>query len=183
MSPLRGPDRSGGDQGPDPREVIEAEAMLSGTGAGAEGGIVVPWPLLFRHRMHHRVARSDRYQWWVLWTVLAGLLSVNITFTVFVVALPEVARQLHTSVTTLTWTSTGPLLAFGVAAPVLGKLGDLRGYRKLYLWGLVRSRRQRGADRLGPDRRGPDRRPPVRRHPGSGHRGRLDGPGAPGLLP
>jgi MFS family permease len=133
---LRGPDRSGGDQGLDPSEVIEAEAMLSGTGAGAEGGIVVPWPLLFRHRMHHRVARSDRYQWWVLWTVLAGLLSVNITFTVFVVALPEVARQLHTSVTTLTWTSTGPLLAFGVAAPVLGKLGDLRGYRKLYLWGL-----------------------------------------------
>ncbi len=68
--------------------------------------------------------------------MLAGLLSVNITFTVFVVALPQVARQLHTSVSTLTWTSTGPLLAFGVAAPVLGKLGDLRGYRRLYLWGL-----------------------------------------------
>ena len=97
----------------------------------------MPWPVLFRHRMHHRVASSDRYQWWVLWTVLAGLLSVNITFTVFVVALPQVARQLHTSVTTLTWTSTGPLLAFGVAAPVLGKLGDLRGYRRLYLWGLA----------------------------------------------
>jgi MFS family permease len=72
----------------------------------------------------------------VLWTVLAGLLSVNITFTVFVVALPQVAEQLHTSVSTLTWTSTGPLLAFGVAAPILGKLGDLRGYRRLYLWGL-----------------------------------------------
>ena len=110
--------------------------MLSGTGAGAEGGIVVPWPLLFRHRIHHRVAGSDRYQWWVLWTVLAGLLSVNITFTVFVVALPQVAAELHTSVSTLTWTSTGPLLAFGVAAPILGKLGDLRGYRRLYLWGL-----------------------------------------------
>jgi MFS family permease len=39
-------------------------------------------------------------------------------------------------VSTLTWTSTGPLLAFGVAAPILGKLGDLRGYRRLYLWGL-----------------------------------------------
>jgi len=136
VAPTRGPRRSGGDQGFDTGEVIEAEAMLSRTGAGAEGGIVVPWPVLFRHRMHHRVAGSDRYQWWVLWTVLAGLLSVNITFTVFVVALPQVARELHTSVTTLTWTSTGPLLAFGVAAPVLGKLGDLRGYRRLYLWGL-----------------------------------------------
>ena len=117
-------------------EVIDAEVMVSGSGAGAEGAIVVPWAVLFRHRIHRRVARSERYQWWVLWTVLAGLLSVNITFTVFVVALPQVAEQLHTSVSTLTWTSTGPLLAFGVAAPVLGKLGDLRGYRKLYLWGL-----------------------------------------------
>ena len=136
MSPVRGPDRPGEDQAFGPDEVRSAEALLSGTGAGAEGGIVVPWPILFRHRVHRRLTRSDRYQWWVLWTVLAGLLSVNITFTVFVVALPQVARQLHTSVSTLTWTSTGPLLAFGVAAPVLGKLGDLRGYRKLYLWGL-----------------------------------------------
>jgi DHA2 family multidrug resistance protein-like MFS transporter len=136
VSPLRGPDRPSDDQGFDAREVLEAEALLSKTGAGADGGIVIPWPILFRHRMHHRVASSDRYQWWILWTVLAGLLSVNITFTVFVVALPQVAHQLHTSVSTLTWTSTGPLLAFGVAAPVLGKLGDLRGYRRLYLWGL-----------------------------------------------
>jgi MFS family permease len=118
-------------------EAIPTESLLGGTGTGAEGGIVVPWPVLFRHRLHHRLSSSERYPWWVLWTVLAGLLSVNITFTVFVVALPEVATELHTTVPTLTWTSTGPLLAFGVAAPVLGKLGDLRGYRRLYLWGLV----------------------------------------------
>jgi hypothetical protein len=136
MSPVRGPEQPGQGQAFELDEVRSAEALLSGTGAGAEGGIVVPWPILFRHRVHRRLTRSDRYQWWVLWTVLAGLLSVNITFTVFVVALPQVAHQLHTSVSTLTWTSTGPLLAFGVAAPVLGKLGDLRGYRKLYLWGL-----------------------------------------------
>ena len=136
-----GPVRGTGDGGPvpavDPAEAIEAESMLSGTGAGAEAGIVVPWPMLFRHRIHHRVRASERYQWWVLWTVLAGLLSVNITFTVFVVALPRVAQELHTTVSTLTWTSTGPLLAFGVAAPVLGKLGDLGGYKRLYLWGLL----------------------------------------------
>jgi MFS family permease len=111
--------------------------LESGAGAGAEGGVIVPWPILLRHRAHHRVRSSDRYQWWVLWTVLAGLLSVNITFTVFVVALPKVAHELHTSVSTLTWTSTGPLLAFGVAAPVLGKIGDVWGLRRLYLWGLV----------------------------------------------
>ncbi len=136
VSRADGPGPSTDGEGFDAGELLEAESLLSGTGSGGDGGITVPWPLLFRHRMHHKVAGSDRYQWWVLWTVLAGLLSVNITFTVFVVALPEVARQLHTTVTTLTWTSTGPLLAFGVAAPILGKLGDLRGYTRLYLWGL-----------------------------------------------
>ena len=136
VSRADGPGPVAPDGGFDADELREAEHLLSGTGSGGDGGITVPWPLLFRHRMHHKVAGSDRYQWWVLWTVLAGLLSVNITFTVFVVALPQVARQLHTSVSTLTWTSTGPLLAFGVAAPILGKLGDLRGYKRLYLWGL-----------------------------------------------
>ena len=93
MSPLQGarPPR-GGPEPSGPTRWRSAEALLSGTGAGAEGGIVVPWPILFRHRLHRRLSRSDRYQWWVLWTVLAGLLSVNITFTVFVVALPQVAH-------------------------------------------------------------------------------------------
>ena len=131
-----GPGPASGDEAFDADELREAEHLLSGTGSGGDGGIAVPWATLFRHRMHHKVAGSDRYQWWVLWTVLAGLLSVNITFTVFVVALPQVARELHTSVSTLTWTSTGPLLAFGIAAPILGKLGDIRGYKRLYLWGL-----------------------------------------------
>ncbi|HXA33457.1 MAG TPA: hypothetical protein VNV87_14465, partial [Acidimicrobiales bacterium] len=69
-------------------DALETTVMRleSGAGAGAEGGVIVPWPVLLRHRAHHRVRSSDRYQWWVLWTVLAGLLSVNITFTVFVVA-------------------------------------------------------------------------------------------------
>jgi MFS family permease len=137
VSPAPGAGDEWGARAVDRSEAIEAESMLSGSGAGAEAGVVVPWPLLFRHRVHRQIRASERYQWWVLWTVLAGLLSVNITFTVFVVALPQVARELHTTVSTLTWTSTGPLLAFGVAAPVLGKLGDIGGYKRLYLWGLL----------------------------------------------
>ncbi|MGH9302027.1 MAG: MFS transporter, partial [Acidimicrobiales bacterium] len=107
---------------------------------GAAGGdevVVVPWPLLIRDRMARKVTSSNRYRWWVLWTVLAGLFSIDVTFTVFVVALPRVAQQFHTSEATLTWVVTGPLLSFGIAAPLLGKAGDLWGHRRLYLLGLL----------------------------------------------
>lgn len=81
----------------------------------------------------------ERSRWWLLATVLFGLLSTNITFTIFNVALVDISRNLHTTQSTLTWSITGPLLIVGVAAPLLGKLGDLRGHRRLYLYGLAGS--------------------------------------------
>ena len=83
-----------------------------------------------------RARNSPRYRWWVLWVSLSGLLATNLLFTVFVVALPEVARGLHTSVATVTWVVTGPMLAFGVVAPLVGKGSDLFGHRRLFLCGV-----------------------------------------------
>lgn len=104
---------------------------------GNEASSDLNWILLLRQRVQHRAARSSRFQWWVLWSLLAGLLALNFTFTVFVVALPTVAGQFHTSITVLTWTMVGPLLAYGLAAPILGKTGDIFGHRRLYLIGLA----------------------------------------------
>jgi MFS family permease len=103
---------------------------------GAEASVDPSWPVLLRRRVTARAERSPRYRWYALSALLAGLLSLNITFTVFVVALPTVRADFHTNFSTLTWASTGPLLAFGVAAPFFGKSGDLFGHRRLYLFGL-----------------------------------------------
>ncbi len=73
----------------------------------------------------------------LLVSVLVGLLATNITFTVFNVALVDIAGSLHTTSTTLTWAITGPLLVVGVSAPLLGRIGDLRGHRRLYLVGMM----------------------------------------------
>jgi MFS family permease len=105
--------------------------------SGAEASVDPSWPVLLRRRVIGRAVRSPRYRWWALTAILAGLLSLNITFTVFVVALPTVRSQFHTNFSVLTWASTGPLLAFGVAAPFFGKAGDLFGHRRLYLFGLA----------------------------------------------
>jgi EmrB/QacA subfamily drug resistance transporter len=118
-----------------PRARVPDEPTLGG--AGSDEVAVVPWPLLLRRRVVGRAAGGSRYRWWVLWTVLFGLLSVNVTFTILAVALPRIGRELHTSANTMTWVITGPLLLFGISAPVLGKAGDIWGHRKVYLYGLA----------------------------------------------
>ena len=104
---------------------------------GADGSVETNWFFLLHRRVTDRAVRSPRYQWWALVALLAGLLSLNITFTVFVVALPTVKADFHTNFSVLAWASTGPLLAFGVAAPFFGRAGDLFGHRRLYQFGLL----------------------------------------------
>jgi EmrB/QacA subfamily drug resistance transporter len=120
----------------------EPDSFSVAASSGEEG--VVPWSFL--PRLRRRAMRAavhgpdspvggDRHRWWVLVTVLAGLLAVNFTFTIFAVALGRVGHTFHTSAANVTWVITAPLLCFGVAAPALGKLGDTIGQRRLYLIG------------------------------------------------
>ena len=106
-------------------------------GTLGDGSLDTNWFTLLHRRVTDRAVRSPRYQWWALVALLAGLLALNITFTVFVVALPTVKADFHTNFSVLAWASTGPLLAFGVAAPFFGKVGDLFGHRRLYQFGLL----------------------------------------------
>lgn len=107
-------------------------------GAGSEEIAVVPlaWLQARRDATRGRVEASDRHHWWVLVVVLTGLLSVNFTFTLFAVAQTRIARELNTDQAGLTLAITLPLLAFGVAAPAMGKVGDVFGHRRLYLVGM-----------------------------------------------
>jgi MFS family permease len=126
-------------------EFERSDALLdpvADPGGGAmgplgDGAVGTNWFVLLHRRVSARAVRSPRYQWWALVALLAGLLSLNITFTVFVVALPTVKADFHTNLSVLAWASTGPLLAFGVAAPFFGKAGDLFGHRRLYQFGLL----------------------------------------------
>ncbi|MBV8981316.1 MAG: MFS transporter, partial [Acidimicrobiia bacterium] len=115
----------------------ERDVELTIEAPGAEEVAILPWPAMFRHRIARRVESSDRYQWWVLWTVLAGLFSVGFTITILAVSLPRIATDLHSDTTTLTWVITGPLLAFGVVGPLLGKAGDIWGQKRMFMFALV----------------------------------------------
>jgi EmrB/QacA subfamily drug resistance transporter len=97
---------------------------------------VVPWPLLLKHKVTERVEAHPKYPWIVLATALFGLFSVGFTITILSNSIPRIAHDLHSDESTLTWVVTAPLLAFAVFGPAAGKLADLRGQRRIYLYSL-----------------------------------------------
>jgi len=119
-----------------PHDDIGPDAPLLGEFPGTEEVPGVAWTTLWRERAHRRVARSDHYRWWVLCSVLTGVFATGFTITVLAVAIPEIADDLGSSDTTLTWVVTGPFLAHALGMPLLGRLGDRSGHRQVYLWGL-----------------------------------------------
>ncbi len=102
--------------------------------AGVDELGVVPWPILLRRRLAHRTG-IDR-KWATLIVVLSGVFTVSFTITLLVVSLETIADELDSSVTTLNWAITAPMLAFGVVGPAFGKLGDLYGHKRVFVLGL-----------------------------------------------
>lgn len=68
---------------------------------------------------------------------LIGVASTSFTITVLSAALPQIADDLDTSTSVITWVIAGPLLAFAVFTPMAGKLGDLHGHRRMFLIGFT----------------------------------------------
>ena len=103
--------------------------------AGVDELGVIPWPVLLRRRLARKVGLDPR--WAVLWVVLTGLFTVSFTITSLVVSLPRIATDLGSSTSTLNWSITGPMLAFGVVGPAFGKAGDLWGHKRVFVIGLL----------------------------------------------
>ena len=124
-----------------PRQNPEEELTRHGreTIAIEQGGVdevsIVPWTVMFPRRVARKIGLTRK--WATLIVVLAGLFTTSSTITVLVVSLQTIADDLDSSVNTLNWSITGPMLAFGVVGPAYGKIGDLYGHKKVYVYGLL----------------------------------------------
>ncbi|WP_371657932.1 MDR family MFS transporter [Streptomyces sp. NBC_00280] len=73
---------------------------------------------------------------------LAGILVVGglaplLDTTIVNVAIDGLSRQLHSTVTTVQWVSTGYLLAFAMAIPATGWAADRFGAKRVWMWSLA----------------------------------------------
>lgn len=78
-----------------------------------------------------------RYQRTLLFVVMVSVTAFGSLMTLVTVALGDIAADLRSSRATLTWIVTGLMLAMAVASPICGKLGDLKGHRRIFLLGLL----------------------------------------------
>jgi len=89
-----------------------------------------------------RARRADyesdpRYRWYVLGVLMVGVFSSSFPTTLLSASLPDIAADLHTTRSVITWVSTAPSIAFAIGMPFFGKLGDLYGHRRTFIIGFI----------------------------------------------
>jgi EmrB/QacA subfamily drug resistance transporter len=76
-------------------------------------------------------------KWWPLTAVCAGACMLLVDVTIVNVALPDMARELHTTFSDLQWVIDLYALVLGALVLTVGAVADRIGRRKVYLAGLV----------------------------------------------
>ncbi|MFJ4625944.1 MFS transporter [Streptomyces sp. NPDC088847] len=73
----------------------------------------------------------------VVWVLALGGITVSLMQTLIIPIVPELPKLLNSSPSDATWATTATLLAGAVANPVVGRLGDMYGKRRMLLLSLV----------------------------------------------
>jgi MFS family permease len=82
-------------------------------------------------------AAADRYPRRLLVTVLAAVIVFSSSMTIVSASLPTMAASLGSTESFLAWSVTGLFLMMAVGTPVLGRVGDVYGHRRVFLAGAA----------------------------------------------
>jgi len=90
---------------------------------------------MLAHR--HRLINDENSRWWTLGAMCFALFMIMLDNTVVNVALPSIQRDLHASLSSLEWTVNAYTLTFAVLLVTGGRLGDIFGRRRMFLFGVI----------------------------------------------
>src|SRR3954466_11183391 len=82
------------------------------------------------------MAENDKTRWLALYVLCAGMLMIVLDATIVNVALPSIQDSLHFSQSNLAWVVNAYLIPFGGLLLLAGRMGDLLGQRRVFLFGL-----------------------------------------------
>ena len=85
----------------------------------------------------HRLVTDENRRWWTLGAMCFALFMLMLDNTVVNVALPSIQRDLHASLSALEWTVNAYTLTLAVLMVTGGRLGDIFGRRRMFLFGVV----------------------------------------------
>jgi EmrB/QacA subfamily drug resistance transporter len=80
---------------------------------------------------------TEKNRWIALYVLCTGVLMIVLDATVVNVALPSIKDDLTFTQSNLAWVVNAYLIAFGGSLLLAGRLGDLLGYRRIFMIGLV----------------------------------------------
>ncbi len=81
--------------------------------------------------------RAYRLRWLILGALLIGTATGTLANSLVNVALPTIMDYFSVDVGTGIWAVTIYILLFAVTMPLFGRLGDMYGYKRAYLFGMV----------------------------------------------
>jgi EmrB/QacA subfamily drug resistance transporter len=84
-----------------------------------------------------RLITEQNSRWWTLGAMCFALFMMMLDNTVVNIALPSIQRDLHASLSSLLWTVNAYTLTFAVLMVTGGRLGDIFGRRRLFLYGVA----------------------------------------------
>ncbi len=79
----------------------------------------------------------DGYQWIALSVTTVGALLASIQGSALLIALPNILTELHATFLTIMWVLIGYLLITTVLTPLIGRLADIWGRKRLYISGFI----------------------------------------------
>ena len=79
----------------------------------------------------------DGYQWTALSVTTVGALLASIQGSALLIALPNILTELHATFLTIMWVLIGYLLITTVLTPLIGRLADMWGRKRLYISGFI----------------------------------------------
>ncbi|HLQ10153.1 MAG TPA: MFS transporter, partial [Ktedonobacteraceae bacterium] len=80
---------------------------------------------------------KDGYQWTALSVTTVGALLASIQGSALLIALPNILGELHATFLTIMWVLLGYLLVLTALTPIIGRLADIFGRKRLYNSGFI----------------------------------------------